>query len=390
MLKDKCNKIGLVTLWEYNYGSMLQCYATVVFLKSQGYECLILDIGPTSHFGKIIHKLTRFASKSIHCALSREYLESILLLRNSTKQNLSKFTVETKNKMNDFVKTSLKPKRASSFQLYFESRFDDYLAFFVGSDQIWHGIVPYERSRFLKFAPSNKRISWITSFGVQTIPHYNIKKFKRSIMQFSYLSVREREGSKIIKELCNLDSVRLLDPTTLITIQEWRVFASKGKRPEEKFALIHFLGAPNSVAIHAIRVLMEMKDITVVAIGPHHEEIERFEQIEYCDASAYDYVKLIDSAEIVFTDSFHTTIFSIIMQTNFYTFCRQYLHGKSEEIRKVELLGDFGLTERFIETDEEISNQSFNSKIDFSATEDILYCNRMNTIAYLEKCLQHS
>ena len=35
-------KIGQVTLYDYNYGSALQCYATQQVVRSLGYDCVLL------------------------------------------------------------------------------------------------------------------------------------------------------------------------------------------------------------------------------------------------------------------------------------------------------------------------------------------------------------
>ena len=61
-----------------------------------------------------------------------------------------------------------------------------------------------------------------------------------------------------------------------------------------------------------------------------------------------EYIKTIANAGLVCTDSFHTSIFAINLDSDFYTFDRQYVHGVTQISRITTLLKRYGLTERLI------------------------------------------
>lgn len=61
---------------------------------------------------------------------------------------------------------------------------------------------------------------------------------------------------------------------------------------------------------------------------------------------------MIENASFVFTDSFHTSHFSIIFNRNFYTFERNYGHKNKQSTRIHNLLSTYECSERFFKDDE--------------------------------------
>ena len=56
--------VGLVTFWDYNYGSSLQCYATKTVIKSFGYRCDLIEekhTGRATKYKNIFKKLFVFS-----------------------------------------------------------------------------------------------------------------------------------------------------------------------------------------------------------------------------------------------------------------------------------------------------------------------------------------
>lgn len=65
------------------------------------------------------------------------------------------------------------------------------------------------------------------------------KRIKELINKFNNVSVREEQGKKIIKELYNKDVKVVLDPTLLLTKDEW-INSLNIKANKDKYILCYF------------------------------------------------------------------------------------------------------------------------------------------------------
>ena len=104
-----------------------------------------------------------------------------------------------------------------------ESKYIDiYDAYICGSDQIWNPTYKSTGSAyFLQFAPEYKRIAFAPSFGLSRIPDALHTLYKKWLNGIPYLSVREEQGAKIIKELTGRDALVVPDPTLCLTRKQW-------------------------------------------------------------------------------------------------------------------------------------------------------------------------
>ena len=332
-------KVGIVTLYKDNFGSILQAYSTYSFIKSLGYECNILQY---QYLESPIDKLIKIPSVLYKCIRYKDYLKD----RKDNKKNFAKeislLDSSTKKKMDDFVKKNFKIQNCNSKNLRIINSKYDY--FITGSDQIWNG---YDDFRFLVFADKEKRIALAPSFGTDNIKDYYEKKVKKSLKGFDVISVREESGVRMIKDLTQKEAIRLPDPTILFTKKEWDSFAQKGKK-KSKYILIHFLNKPNALAIKTINEYLKSNNCIAYCICNKYKEYEQLLQCQFISITPYDYVALINNAEYVFTDSFHSTLFSINLETQFFTFDRQYLHASSQRSRVIDLLQRVEMINRFI------------------------------------------
>lgn len=71
--------VGLVTFWDGNYGSSLQCYAMKKAISSLGYRCDLIEekhTGITEKYTRMLKKLIRFPFKTlIYPEFAKSYLE---------------------------------------------------------------------------------------------------------------------------------------------------------------------------------------------------------------------------------------------------------------------------------------------------------------------------
>ena len=94
---------------------------------------------------------------------------------------------------------------------------------------------------------------------------------------------------------------------------------------------------------------------------------------------------LIKEAKYVVTDSFHGTIFSINLGTNFVSFDK-FSGNELDNGRVKDLLDTYGLSSHFRK-----GNESFliPEEIDFSVVHESIANNRKNSISYLKSIFEH-
>jgi len=82
-------------------------------------------------------------------------------------------------------------------------------------------------SDLLAFAKPEQRISYAASFGVDEILDEKKEVYAENLSLFKALSVREKRGAEIIKELTGRDAQVVLDPTMLLTSEQWSKVVKK-------------------------------------------------------------------------------------------------------------------------------------------------------------------
>ena len=372
--------VGLVTYYNNNYGSILQCFASKHFIESLGYKCHVLY--ETSHYSfiRIFRKLVHLLLKIIN---GPSYLRIQKQMKKAMKEDSSFLSPKSKRLMNDFVLSSISPEGYTWEQLCDLGKKPKYICFITGSDQVWNASRGIPDIFFLRFCPLHKRIALAVSFGVKSIPAFN-SYVKKYIKEFKTLSVREDIALSIVRGITNKDVCRIADPALIYSREEWLSFFQSPPPKTENYILLHFLNAPNNIALSNIVKYSMDNHLKILAIGYWHIQFNDLENIEFVDASPIDYLNYINESKAIFTDSFHTTLFSINFGKCFYTYERQYLHNYSQSSRIVELLERFMLKSRLISSLEQFDKVPSNYMID----NNLLQGERKKTRDYLETVLE--
>jgi hypothetical protein len=377
------NKIAILTLNGYfNYGNRLQNFALQEVLKSLSFdvETLIVRYDREEH-NRI--KSTRF--------------ERIRILKNKTlSELLSKSINKVYNIMNkkeivkskrlrtkvflEFTKNHIVETDDSISNDYLSKNIlDEYDFFVVGSDQVWNPFYPeVSEIYFLTFAPRKKRIAYAPSFGVSVVPEDIKEKYKEWIKDIEYLSVREKDGAKIIKDLTEREAPVLVDPTILLTKEKWLSISKKASnKPKEKYLLTYFLGGIPDNYKKQIRKIVKENNLKVINIGDIKEK-------ETYRTGPSEFIDYINSCTVFCTDSFHGAVFSILLEKPFIVFERQGL--KSTMFSRINtLLDKFDLDNRKAENicwEEGVFN------IDYSRIPQILEEERNKSFMFLKEALK--
>ncbi len=347
--------IGLVTYYKENYGSILQCYATKSFLDSIGFQCHILY----QEYNSMQYVVLRLKNLVYHVCKSiryRRYFEKYITMRKSIQSEKGFMTAVAIDKQNEFIKNVLKPEGFTWRKLRAIANSEKYVAFIAGSDQIWNASIHINPIFWLRFASKKKRIALAPSFGISEIPDYNRKDVIRGLKGFNRIAVREKTGEKIISGLCDVPTIQVTDPVFLLKREQWERFGKNDRVPTESYIFVHFLNPPEEQTIYEILNLSKRLNSKILCFSYDYQVYNLFENAIHFDGNPQEYVALIQNASCVCTDSFHSTVFSILLHTDFFTFPRRHLHSASQSSRITDLLEQYGLQDKYCK-DKLINNE---------------------------------
>lgn len=313
-------KTATITWLKYNnFGTFLQAYALQQYIVGLGIENCILDdshiVEPRKktirgRLGRLKYEITKWLRKRI-CFRERLYNK---LFENFRKRYL---TVDYNT-----IDLSVVDKK--------------YDCFICGSDQIWNPgpiwLTQLNSSFYYAGFTKKKRIAYAPSFGVTTYPEKHKKEFVSYIRDFSALSAREDVGCKIIESLIGKKAICTLDPTFLLNEVQWRHLIGEKKR--KPYVLGYFLTENAEYNAFAQRYAsnhnLEYKQI-------YQEQNKSTRNKNSLVCGPLEFLKAIDNASVVLTDSFHGTVFSIMFRTPNATFQRFFDKNAGQNERLINL-----------------------------------------------------
>lgn len=295
-MKMHDKKIGVITIYgEENYGNRLQNYAVIKYLNNLGYNAQTLVVMPKRFLKK---KIKDNIKNIVAYVLKNKYLSR------TRKNNFIKFT--KKYIPTRYIKTE-------GFNIP-NSVSDEYDFFVVGSDQVWNPTFGrYEKdynNMFLFFTVPEKKICFSPSIGISEIPQNWTKQFKKGLDTFEYISIREEDGAKLVKELCGKDAQVLIDPTMMLEKEDWLNISNIKNKIKENYILEYFLGD------------CEQNLEEFLSKKSSLENLKRIKILDKSNPDIYvsgpsEFITLIAEASLVVTDSFHACVFSILFDVPF-------------------------------------------------------------------------
>lgn len=289
-------KIALVTLYgNSNFGNKLQNYAIQKSLEKYNYDVITLRTFNSSfkYNSIFLNRLKYFVKKFIPKKLYRN-------------SNFKKFEKKYIN---------------CSKSIYFSNENnsclnDAFSYFIIGSDQVWSPNCGLNGNLQLLDFTKNK-IAFSASFGVSCIPEKQKKKFETELKKFIGISVREEQGKKIIYDIDkNIDVSVLVDPTMLLTADEWDSVSIKPKvEVPKKYILNYFLGDLSEKRKKIIYDFAKKNNCEVINI------LDKNDKFYLSGPSEFLYLE--KNAFLICTDSFHSSVFAILYDRPFIVFERE-------------------------------------------------------------------
>jgi len=309
-------KIAIVTLsLTNNYGGLLQNFALQYALKRLGHEPVTID-----------YLRALFATSFIRCLLS--WLKTILFYYVPLKRRVFiRYSRKAKRSAwsNEFVEKWI--RLTAKCYKYKIKELEGCDAVIVGSDQVWRPRYNYRiEDRFLEFAKdfSIKRVAYAASFGVDGW-EYTCRQTRicsTLAQKFDAISIREESGVKLCKEHLGVDATWVLDPTLLLTKEDYLPICRKVPICADKYLAVYVLDENDDV-----KKLYE-KEAAIRGLV-----IKKFYADLKSTLTVPEWLAMFRDASYVVTDSFHGTVFSIIFGKEF-----KCIHNKSRGSARFESL----------------------------------------------------
>ena len=363
-------KIGIITLTGYNYGNNLQNLAVIKIIEKLGFEAETLKTEYEYTFLKLNKHNFKILVKMLFG--KKDYLQ---LIRNIRFKNFSDlYLKKSKRVYNEIV-----PLEVNDY---------DYLLF--GSDQIWN--FTYDRSingfdyYMGNFYSSCPKITYSASIGVDYIPSKFEKSFVNSIeSNFSSISVREYGAKELIESITNRKDIKVtIDPTLMLNKYDWQEIEKKpSKFPYNKYILTYFLGDVDQERLSFINECSEQFGLKVINLSSGFNIIDKINK-DYYTVRPDEFIWLINHSTLLFTDSFHGSVFSILFEKPFRCFSRKDT-DESMSSRMDTLFEMFGIREWCIgDVNEDIDHVLYKN---YDGADKVLEEQREYAFNYLKNAL---
>lgn len=251
-----------------------------------------------------------------------------------------------------------------------------YDLFIAGSDQVWNPYYDFAGGKcdFLAFAKAEQKVSYAASFGVNEIPLDRRKEYAEYLQNFRAISVREYRGVEIVNELTGRTVDVVLDPTLLLDSEIWKRYERKSRCcPKAKYIFVYALGEKNERFLNKMEYLKEkyivfdvrriQKDGRELPVGPA------------------EFLYLIRNAEMVLTDSFHATAFSLLFHKKFITYNRSGLNMGS----RIQSLSKAAGINKYLN---EFGDLVCEREVNYKEVDKRLEQERIRSIEFLRKAIE--
>ena len=317
-------KIGILTQpLRTNYGGLLQNYALQQVLMQAGNEVETLD-QQDRQVGWLHAQLFRIKMHLLHLLSPARY-------RRPRYSPSSKEAAIIQRNTNHFIECYIKrtsPRHAASdFKAVAETR--GYEAYVVGSDQCWRPCYnQFLSAMFLDFdrRPDVKRVAYAASFGTDRweLTPAQTQMAAPLAQKFDAVTVREDSGVGLCKDHLGVEAVHVLDPTMLLTKEDYIRLIEQEKEPKSAGTLVNYILDTDAKKTAFIQKVAAQHGLTPFQVLPKYqtetrtkEDIkQRIEDCVFPGVTAW--LRAFMDAEMTIVDSFHGMVFSILFNKPFW------------------------------------------------------------------------
>lgn len=307
-------KIGIITHYynSKNYGGVLQAYALCRFLKDQGYNVEQIQFDKEKGKGlkhKIGDAYRYFLSIPLRIRYKRVYAEL-----SAREEKFAEFRYkQIPHSEVVFTKKTLK-KLAKEYSM-----------FITGSDQVWHPDAVCD-AYLLDFGVEDiKKMSYAASIAKDSLTEQELDRYRSALADYCAISVREKNAIKLLQPISPVGVKWVVDPVFLLKKVEWQSLIEKKSNINSPFIVCYFLGDDKEIRKLA-EAYARSKGIKMVTIPFLNGNVCDFDlgfgDEQHINISPIEFIRLIQNADTVFTDSFHAMAFSLLFERQVFVFER--------------------------------------------------------------------
>ena len=347
--------VGIITYHAaYNYGSVLQAYATLYAVEKLGFSAKIVNYRPVEQ-RKFYEPMFR-TNYGI-----RTFVKDfqMLLYCKDRKVRMERFE--------HFIRDQLELTEEVRFPDEAEATFMQFDTMISGSDQIlnkhsceldrvgWEYMDPYLLKGF-----EGRKVSYATS--IANMSDEELGNIIPELKKIQHISLRELSSVGRLASLLGRELTFVADPTFLLSAQEWK--NALGISEDGKEHILYY--SLRSIKIQKERkkeleALAEKENSKIVVITQFSAPFSAKKCFEYhYEYGPTDFLNMIVKSKMVVTDSYHGTILSVNFGKSVYSICSNI----GSEFRKTDILNYLGLGDRVIHTISEINPQAISPATD--------------------------
>lgn len=319
----------------YNVGASLQAYALQHYLEEQGHKVEIIDYKPdylSKHY-----KITAINNPRF----DRLIIRQIYILAKLPTRILALFD-KRKKRFDYFRKEYLKltsVRYCSNEELKKNPPAAD--IYIVGSDQIWNPLFQNGKDPtfFLDFVSKGKKCaSYAASFATKQIPEDDKKRMAMLLRKFNRISVREKSSLVTLGEMGIKNAEVVCDPVFLLAERFWESLLIS-PLINEKYLFVYDFDNSSYINEQILRVA-KARNLKIFSFFK-----SSIADKVLTDVGPLEFLGIIKNADIIVSNSFHATAFSLIFHKDFYVANRI----ENINIRMSDLLENVGLANRMID-----------------------------------------
>lgn len=348
-------KIGILTLHRaINYGAVWQCWALKRMCEKLGHDVEVIDYNPFGHY--------------TYSGFFRHRPDKAL----AYVRNFSFF--------NSFVDKMLNPTIHIESHEWIAKNPPKDDVYIVGSDQVWSARIVGDliNSYLLDFAPNSvRKIAYAASVGGAV--DANVEMFKKHLPSFHSIAVREPMFLDDLSEWAGKEVVDVCDPTLLLTADNYQSVEKK-KRVSKHYILVFDLAGDPFLKEVACALKKKFGYKILNATGKYL----KWADVNYYGLRPQEWLYIMRNADMVCTNSFHGTAFSIIFERPFVS-CQVKKSNKANNTGRVEnLLNQTNLMSNYISEFTQINNWNGTN---YENSKDAINAYRQRSILYLKNVL---
>ena len=393
-------KVGILSLYyrNPNCGAQLQALALCKIINKMGYDAeqICYDASNTqSKRNKIEKKIKQLGLFKFFLLIVKKFVHRIFIA-NST------YTKKSNQVFHDFEKTVPHSNIIYTTKNIHES-LNNYDIFVCGSDQVWNwscttidentnteGCTQPLDVYMLKFAPEKKKIAYAASIACPFIPDNLKEYYKENINQIDYVSIREKDSLNLFDKSVQSKITAVLDPTLLLSSEAWsHILSLNNSKRYSKYIFCYFLD-PSKEDRNAIRRISKLLNMPIIIHPNINNRIHSYDKgiadFEDYGMGPKEFVQYIKNADLVLTNSFHASVFSMQFHTPFYIFKRE--SKVSMHSRLTSFVKEYHFEKRILKYSFENKELSNYLDIDWLFSDEQLSKNRELSYLWLNKALE--